>query len=285
MQTVPIQLPDGTTTPVRLFAGPDHEHESRRDSSRAVVVIVPGLGVPAGYYESFAEALTGYGFDAAICELAGQGDSRPRPGPESTYGYHDIVAVHLPAVFEVVRERFPDSTPYLLGHSMGGQLGVLYASRIRGRLGGLILVAAGTPYYRHYRGARRPGLLLGSAAMSLTSSVAGFWPGDRIDVAGFGRQSRVLISDWARLARGGRFDPAGADIDYEERLARLTLPVLSITIEGDELTPVESARHLLGKLSAADITTWHNPRKLGHNGWIRDNADTAAKVAAWLRDR
>ena len=60
MQTVPIQLPDGTTTPVRLFAGPDHEHEARRDSSRAVVVIVPGLGVPAGYYESFAEALESF---------------------------------------------------------------------------------------------------------------------------------------------------------------------------------------------------------------------------------
>lgn len=285
METVPIQLPEGTTAPVRLFAGPDHGHESRRDVSRAVVVIVPGLGVPAGYYDSFAQALTEHGFDAAICELAGQGDSRPRPGPESAYGYHEIVAVHLPAVFEVVRERFPDSTPYILGHSMGGQFGVLYASRIRGRLGGLILVAAGTPYYRHYRGARGPGLLLGSTAMSLTSSLAGFWPGDRIDVAGFGRQSRVLISDWARLARSGRFEPAAADVDYEQRLARLTLPVLSITIEGDDLTPVESARHLLGKLPAAGVTMWHNPRPIGHNGWIRDNADTVEKVVGWLRDR
>ena len=197
--------------------------------------------------------------------------------------------MHLPAVFEVVRERFPDSTPYLLGHSMGGQLGVLYASRIRGRLGGLILVAAGTPYYRHYRGARRPGLLLGSAAMSLTSSVAGFWPGDRIDVAGFGRQSRVLISDWARLARGGRFDPAGADIDYEERLARLTLPVLSITIEGDELMGLArgfqyaGARALMASLwpvedqAAADLMT----RFYGH---LAGRYDAQAALAATMRE-
>ena len=285
METVPIQLPDGTTTPVRLFPGPAHEHETRRDASRAVVVVVPGLGIPAGYYEPFAQAIADYGFDAAICELAGQGDSRPRPGPDSTYGYHEIVAVHFPAVFEVVRERFPDSTPYLLGHSMGGQLGVLYAARIRGRLGGLILVASGSPYYRHHSGLRGPGVLLGSTAMSITATVAGFWPGDRFDVGGFGRQSRVLISDWARLARTGRFEPAGAEIDYEERIARLALPVLSITVEKDELTPVASARHLLGKLPAADITEWHDPRPLGHNGWIRDNDDTVAEIVAWLRDR
>lgn len=284
METVPIQLPDGTTTPVRLLAGPDHEHETRRDATRAVVVIVPGLGIPAGYYEPFAQALTEHGFDAAICELAGQGDSRPRPGPESTYGYHEIVARHFPAMFEVVRERFPDSTPYLLGHSMGGQLGLLYASRIRGRLGGLILVAAGTPYYRNFPGAHGPGLLAGSTAMSLTASVAGFWPGDRLDVGGFGRQSRQLISDWARLARSGRFEPAGADIDYEERMTRLALPVLSITIEGDDMTPVDSARHLVEKVPAADVTTWHLPRAVGHNGWIRDNADTVEKVVGWLRD-
>ncbi|HET8930808.1 MAG TPA: alpha/beta fold hydrolase [Acidimicrobiales bacterium] len=285
METVPIQLPDSTTTAVRLFPGPDHDHESRLDSSRTVVVIVPGLGIPAGYYEPFAHALAEHGFDAAICELAGQGDSRPKPGPDSTYGYQAIVAVHFPAMFEVVRERFPDSTPYLLGHSMGGQLGALYAARIRGRLGGLVLVASGTPYYRHFPGARGPGLLFGSTAMSLTASVAGFWPGDRFGVAGFGRQSRPLISDWARLARSGRFEPARADIDYEERLARLNIPILSITVEGDDLTPVASARHLLEKLPAADVTTWHLGRSLGHNGWIRDNDDTVERVVAWLRDR
>ncbi|MFD6855757.1 alpha/beta fold hydrolase [Rhodococcus sp. NPDC060090] len=285
METVPIQLPDGTTTTVRLFSGPDHDHETRLDSSRAVVVIVPGLGIPAGYYEPFSRALTDHGFDAAICELAGQGDSRPRPGPDSEYGYHEIVAVHFPAMFEVVRERFPDSTPFLLGHSMGGQLGALYASRIHGRLGGLVLVASGTPYYRHFPGAHGPGLLFGSTAMSLTASVAGFWPGDRIGVAGFGRQSRPLISDWARLARSGRFEPSAADIDYEKHLARLNLPVLSITIEGDDMTPVASARHLVDKLPAAEVTTWHLDRPLGHNGWIRDNDDTVERIVVWLRDR
>ncbi|WP_039802473.1 alpha/beta hydrolase family protein [Nocardia araoensis] len=285
MQTVPIQMPDGTTVPVRLIpAGGPHRHTVTPDAPRPVLVIVPGLGVPGGYYELFASGLAARGFDVAIGELRGNGDSRPKPSSASTFGYHELVSVDFPAIFEVVREQFPDSTPYLLGHSMGGQLGVMYAARVRGRLGGLILVASGTPYYRGYRGLSGPGMLVGTAAVSLTANLAGFWPGDRVSM-GFGRQSKVLISDWARLARTGRFVPVGADIDYEERIARLKLPVLSITIAGDDLTPPSSAEHLLEKLPNAEVTRWRQPEPLGHNGWIRQYTSTVDQIEKWLRDR
>jgi predicted alpha/beta hydrolase len=285
MQTVPIQMPDGTTVPVRLIpAEGAHRHPVTPDAPRPVLVIVPGLGVPGGYYELFASGLAARGFDVAIGEMRGNGDSRPRPSSASTFGYHELVSVDFPAIFEVVREQFPDSTPYLLGHSMGGQLGVMYAARIRSRLGGLILVASGTPYYRGYRGLSGPGMLVGTAAMSLTANLAGFWPGDRVSM-GFGRQSKVLISDWARLARTGRFVPVGADIDYEERIARLKLPVLSITMTGDDLTPPSSAEHLLEKLPNAEVTRWRQPEPLGHNGWIRQYASTVDQIEKWLRDR
>ncbi|WP_433627700.1 alpha/beta hydrolase family protein [Nocardia sp. CA-120079] len=286
METVPIQMPDGTTVPVRLFpATGAHRHPVRPDAPRPVVVMVPGLGVPAGYYELFAQELAARGFDAAIGELRGTGDSRPRPSAASTFGYHELASVDFPAIFSVVRDRFPDSTPYLLGHSMGGQLAVLYASRIRGRLGGLILIASGTPYHRGFRGISGPGMLAGTAVMSLTANLAGFWPGDRISLGGFGRQSKVLMSDWARLARTGRFVPVDADIDYEERIARLKLPVLSITMTGDDLTPSSSAAHLLAKMPEAEVSTWVQPEPLGHNGWIRRYGSTVDQIEKWLRDR
>ncbi|MFJ4653118.1 alpha/beta fold hydrolase [Nocardia sp. NPDC088792] len=286
METVPIQMPDGTTVPVRLIpAKGAHRHSITADTPRPVIVIVPGLGVPGEYYSLFGNPLAARGFDVALLELRGNGDSKPKPSSLSTYGYQELVSVDFPAMFEVVRERFPDSTPYLLGHSMGGQLGVMYAARIRGRLGGLILIASGTPYHRGYRGLAAPGFLLGSAAISLTANLAGFWPGDTITAGGFGRQSKMLITDWARLARSGKFEPAGADIDYEERISRLKLPVLSITMRGDELAPQSSARQLLAKLPNADITSWHNPAPLGHNGWISEPESTLDYVEKWLRDR
>ncbi|MDF3310390.1 alpha/beta fold hydrolase [Rhodococcus sp. T2V] len=275
METVPIQMPDGTTTPVRLFPGPD-------DAS--VIVVFPGLGIPAGYYEPFAEELVSRGFNAAIGELRGQGDSRPRPSSDSTYGYHELVALDFPAIFEVVRERFPAATPFLLGHSMGGQLGVMYGARIRGRLGGIVLVASGSPYHRGFPGIHAPRMLVGAAAMSMTANLAGFWPGDKLDIGGFGRQSKVLITDWSRFARTGRIEPDGADIDYEERIARLTLPVLSVTVEGDDLAPESAAKNLLAKLPNADVTLWHQPQPLGHNGWIREPASTVDRIVDWIHD-
>jgi len=276
VETVPIQMPDGTSVPVRLF-----EAETPR-SDLPVIVVLPGLGIPGGYYALFAQALTERGFHVATADLRGQGDSRPKPSGVSTYGYQELVSVDFPAIFEVVRERFPDATPYALGHSMGGQLSSLYASRIRGRLGGLILVASGSPFHRGFGVARGASLFLGAAAMSLTSNIAGFWPGDRIDVGGFGRQSKVLIEDWSRFARTGRIEPTGADIDYEERIARLTLPILAVTLAGDDLAPRASMANLLKKFPRAEVTTRHLSSPRGHNEWIRQPATVVAEIEAWF---
>ncbi|MFB7876645.1 alpha/beta fold hydrolase [Nocardia sp. NPDC056064] len=285
VEIVPIQVPDGSTLPVRLLParGP-HRHPITPDTPRPVVVIVPGLAVPGEFYEYFGGQLAARGFDVAIGELRGNGDS-PRPGTDSTYGYHELVSVDFPAMLQAVRDRFPGSTPYLLGHSMGGQLAALYAARVRGRLGGLILLASGTPYFRGYRGVLAPGVLVGTAAVAVAANLTGFWPGDLLGRRAYGRQSKVLMSDWARLARTGRFVPVGADIDYEERMTRLKFPVLSITVTGDELAPQSSADHLLSKLPAAQVTRWLQPEALGHNGWITDPVSTVDTVEKWLRDR
>ncbi|WP_089245423.1 alpha/beta hydrolase family protein [Rhodococcoides kyotonense] len=278
METVPIQMPDGSTVPVMLF---ESSNAPRLDAP--VVVVLPGLGIPAGYYRLFAERLTSRGMHVALADLRGQGDSRPKPSSASTYGYHELVSVDFPAVFEVVRERFPDATPYALGHSMGGQLASLYSSRIRGRLGGLILVASGSPFHRGFGVARGASLFVGAAAMSLTSSIAGFWPGDRIDIGGFGRQSKVLIDDWSRFARTGKIEPTGADIDYEERIGRLKLPILAITLAGDDMAPRSSMQNLLTKFPRADITTRHLESPRGHIEWIRQPETVVDEVVEWFK--
>ncbi|SNS63317.1 Predicted alpha/beta hydrolase [Rhodococcoides kyotonense] len=271
-------MPDGSTVPVMLF---ESSNAPRLDAP--VVVVLPGLGIPAGYYRLFAERLTSRGMHVALADLRGQGDSRPKPSSASTYGYHELVSVDFPAVFEVVRERFPDATPYALGHSMGGQLASLYSSRIRGRLGGLILVASGSPFHRGFGVARGASLFVGAAAMSLTSSIAGFWPGDRIDIGGFGRQSKVLIDDWSRFARTGKIEPTGADIDYEERIGRLKLPILAITLAGDDMAPRSSMQNLLTKFPRADITTRHLESPRGHIEWIRQPETVVDEVVEWFK--
>ena len=277
METVPIQLPDGTVTPIRLFPGPNDD--------APVVVMLPGSEFPPGSTIRWRRPWSKPASTRPSVNCAAKVTANRARARRVLSDIQELVSIDCPATFEVVRERFPASTPFLMGHSMGGQIGVMYASRIRGRLGGLILVASGSPYHRGFPGIRAPGLYLGSSAMSVTANIAGFWPGDRVNVGGFGRQSKVLITDWARFARTGRMEPVGADIDYEERIARLTLPVLSITIEGDDLAPRRSAKNLVDKLSGAQVTMTHIDEPLGHNGWIRNPTAVSERVVAWLRDR
>ncbi|GGK51444.1 alpha/beta hydrolase family protein [Nocardia camponoti] len=285
VERVEVQVPDGTTLPVRLFpASGAHRHPVSADLPRPAILILPGLAVPGEFYEYFAKVLAGRGFDVAIGELRGNGDSG-KPDSSSAYGYHELVTVDLPAMLSVVRERFPDSTPYLLGHSLGGQLATMYAARARGKVAGLLLVASGTPYFRGYRGLFGPGVLVGTAAVAVAANLAGFWPGDLLGSRGFGRQSKVLIADWARLARTGRFVPVGADVDYDERMSRLTLPVLSVRFTDDEFAPESSAEHLLSKMPKAHITRETVTQPAGHNGWITDPNSTVDLVEKWLRDR
>ncbi|MCW4353360.1 alpha/beta fold hydrolase [Hoyosella sp. YIM 151337] len=272
-EVVPLQMPDGTVTPIRVFSGV---------AGRPVFVVWPGLGLPAVYYDKLAVELTVHGFNVVVSEIRGQGSSEPTPDRESNFGYHELVAVDMPAAFEVAHERFPDSAPYVLGHSFGGQLAMLYAARVGHEIAGIVLIAAGSPYYKTFPGARALGPLVAGKAMSLTASIAGYWPGDKVNIAGFGRQPRLLISDWSRFARTGRLAPGGADIDYEERLREITVPVLSISLSRDDVAPSSSVQHLVGKLEAATVTNWRNPERRNHLDWMKAPAAIADRIASWL---
>ncbi|AEF39044.1 hypothetical protein AS9A_0590 [Hoyosella subflava DQS3-9A1] len=275
MITIPVQMPDSTVTPVRVFEGAD---------GAPAIVVWPGFGLSASYYDPFASALTEHGVNVVVAELRGQGASEPSPSRESSFGYQEMLTVDFPAVLEVAREQFPASTPYLLGHSVGGQLAVMFAARVGHNLGGLILVAAGSPYFKGFPGARVFGPLVGAQAMSLTANIAGYWPGDKVNFAGFGPQSKTLITDWSRFARTGRMAPTGADIDYEARIAEIDLPVLAISVARDDLAPGQSVKNLVSKLASAKVTSWRNSQPLGHVGWIREPKSTVTRIKSWLDD-
>ncbi|GGC74847.1 alpha/beta fold hydrolase [Hoyosella rhizosphaerae] len=288
MIVVPVQMPDNTITPVRVFVEQDkttgsasHEIAPRRIS----FLVIPGLGSPASYYDPLAQMLSDRGFPTAVTELRGQGASDPSPHKESEYGYHDLVTVDIPAALEVLRENAPEHVPVLIGHSLGGQLSCLYGARNPHSIGGIVLVGAGSPYFRGFPGMRALGPLVGGQMMSMTAQVTGYWPGDKVNLAGFGRQSRVLVRDWSRFARTGRIDPAGADINYESALSESSLHVLAVTVARDDIAPSTSVNNLVNKLEKSDVEHWFNSEPQGHNGWIRAPKLTVDRILQWLETK
>ena len=88
------------------------------------------LGVPARFYRPLVPQLLGHDFSVVLA------DCRPTAGRGDRTGYHQLAAADFPAVTAEIARRCPGQPIVLLGHSLGGQIGVSYAARHPGDLAG-----------------------------------------------------------------------------------------------------------------------------------------------------
>ena len=159
---------------------------------------------------------------------------------------------------------------------MGAQLGVYHLARHDPRVVGLIAVASQSPYHRGYPVEFGRKLRFGSIIMPLVGRVAGHVPGRFFGATG--RVPADRVRDWAELAGTGVMQPARADLDYLDGLARVTVPALAVSIADDPLAPASAARNLLSLLPAA-------PRPRGGAAAARTQhgraAPTTSSPASW----
>ncbi len=245
---------------------------------------MPAMGMPARHYLPLAQALAVAGVAVVLHEWRGMGSSDRRAGRDCNWGYRQLLQDDLPAGMAAVRQRWPQARCWLGGHSLGGQLGLLYASLHPHDFAGMVLVASGAPYWRRFR----HGWLIG-AAYALApwlAALVGHLPGRRIGFGG--NEARGVIADWARSGRSGRYAVAGMTQDFERLLAALQLPVLALRLQQDWLGPPASLAWLLGKLgpAARRVETILRDDLDGtpadHFGWMKAPAPVAARIAGWL---
>jgi predicted alpha/beta hydrolase len=236
------------------------------DAAETVVVVFPAMGVPASYYGRFAESLVDSGFEVFVAELAG-----------SDYGE---LADHVGATLRSLADRRGGRRTVLLGHSLGGQVCALHLARSGARVDGLVLIAVGIPYWRVY-GLRGLGVLGFTQALNAISLLLRHWPG-----WGFGgRQPRGVIRDWAYTGRHGAFPRR---LRAEDRLRKVDVALLSITVDDDQYTPPATTGHLVRKLSRARVTrarltTAEAGMPLDHFKWVKAGATLGPMINRWLQ--
>jgi predicted alpha/beta hydrolase len=269
-----VERPEGTRFAVTLARA--------AEPSAPMVLVSPAMGMPAGYYVRLVEALAGAGVHGAVMEQRGhEVAGGRRPSRSYDFGYADLVA-DVGSALDALAAAVPGAPAYVLGHSLGGQVATVYAATHPERLAGLVLVASGTIHWRVWSAKH----LLMTQSIATLARVVGHYPGERVGFAG--REARGVMTDWARLARTGhlRFGPAGgAKVDHDPALRRLALPVLSISIEGDTLTPRRSADGLVAKLPAADLTRVHlepEVERIDHFRWARVPEVVLPTILGWL---
>ncbi len=103
---------------------------------RAAVVLVHGAAEHSGRYGWVGEQLTGRGYALHALDLRGHGRS---PGPRAYIERFSHVVEDVDRLVDLAQQRHPGVPLFVLGHSLGGCLALLYALAHQGRLTGLVL--------------------------------------------------------------------------------------------------------------------------------------------------
>lgn len=248
---------------------------------RRTLLWLPALGIAARHYLPFAEALAAHGVAVFLHEWRGNGSSNLRAGRGDDWGYRELLEFDLPASEAALADAVPGLPRTIGGHSLGGQLACCRAAIAPSPADAIWLAGSGAPYWRAFPPPLRFALPLAYRFLPWLAARSGHLPGRRIGFGG--NEARGLIHDWARTATSGRYAGRGIDVDVEDALARVAVPVRTVTFDRDWMAPASSLRFLLAKMPAAHHqTAVLDDAALGvpadHFAWMT----APAAVAAWL---
>ncbi|MGB7236398.1 MAG: alpha/beta fold hydrolase [Rhodococcus sp. (in: high G+C Gram-positive bacteria)] len=272
-----VELPHGDTLALLSRDG---------DVGKPVVMIWTAMGVAARKYARFMDDLARHGLGSVTVDYRGYGASTPPTTRGTDVGYHDIASVDFPAVVTEVEALFEGRPIVLLGHSLDGQIGIMYAATAPEKLAGIAFIASNSPYHRVYPGRTALGPLIGTSFAAIVARLFGYYPGDTLNF--LGRQPKPLILDWARLARTNSFDSIGRGTTYSELMREVELPVLAASVEGDWMAPPAAVDALCSHIPNAELTRTHfdksmtGDRPAGHIAWINHGDKIAEHIALWV---
>ena len=256
------------------------------DSDLPVVLCLPAMGVPARKYMPLSEALHERGLSNALFEWRGIDSSSVRASRKLNFGYYELLHHDLSVAVDAVRQIYPNRPIYFLGHSLGGQLGLIYMTENPDKISGLIGVATGLPYYKAWPFPQDIGLWVASKLVRFVAACYGYYPGKRFGFAG--REARQVMQDWAYSVIHGDYQINGSEAKIPASEVHQDLRALMITIDKDILAPVGSAKQLGDKLARSRVDYEHLVAKdfigdsLGHFNWMKEPGPIVERVKHWF---
>lgn len=261
--------------------------EDTQNTTNPLVVCLPAMGVPGKHYHVLAEGLCQSGFTVLVADLRGLGSSNLRASGNINFGYWQLVANDVNAIVEYLCKKYPGRKLFLLGHSLGGQLSVMYSALVPDMVDGVILVASGTVYYKNWSFPSNLKILFSTQLARVVALLLGYFPGRRFGFGG--TEAKNVIRDWANMALFGNFNLLSSPADFESRFSIPQLPILAISLEGDWFAPPKALQHLCQKLPKAQPTVFHLtekdalPESLHHFNWIRHPNPVIQKIVEWVK--
>lgn len=240
-----------------------------------VVLVAPAMGIGSRYYRPVVEAFEERGWAARTVSRRGFEPDLPRASRAHDWSYADEVGDLADAV-AAARAEDPVRPVLLLGHSLGGQLGVAH-QLTREPADGLVTVGGCLPHHRNYPRAGLHVAAMGALVVPVLTTLFGHLPRPAFGGPG----ARTLMREWARMAVTGR-TPFPSE-------RPVTTPSLVVTLEGDRLAPASAVDAFADRLFDVRTLTRWTYRTVDvppgasndHVAWVRSPGPVVDRVVAW----
>jgi acylglycerol lipase len=247
----------------------------------AVVVLVHGAGEHSGRYEHVIARLVAEGYAVHAADHRGHGRS---DGPRALVERIDYAVADLDRLVVAAGQANPGRPVFMLGHSMGGLIGLRYALAHQERLAGLILSSA----LAALEDVPTPLRVIGQ----LLSRVAPRAPLIAIDPSLVSRDAAVVEAYQADpLVHHGKLpartaaELADAVAAFPGTVGAITLPTLILYGTADGLCPPAGSLMLGERIGATDTTV------KAYDGLFHEilnepeRDEVLGDICAWLSER
>jgi predicted alpha/beta hydrolase len=246
-----------------------------------LVVIGGAMGVPQSHYARFARWLAARGWRVVTFDYRSHGASLPLgPSLRASRATLNDWAADYEALTAHARAQWPEGALHLIGHSLGAQLPGLFERPER--IDGLVAIASGSGYWRHYPPRqRRRAPLFWWGIVPVATRMAGYFPGRRLGMVG--DLPPGVMRQWRRWCLHPEYSVGVEGAVVRARYARVAFPIRAFWLTDDEMLSEASLRDLLRLYAGAPHTVQridpqaHGLRRVGHLGWFRE----AAQATLW----
>jgi acylglycerol lipase len=249
---------------------------------KAVIIAVHGLAEHIGRYKNVVNYLVPRGYAIYGIDQRGHGKS------DGTKGYVDRFSDYITdqkTFFDFVRKEQSDKKIFMLGHSLGGLIGVVYAIEHQAELSGLI---ASAPLLKI-------GVSVSPAAVFMAKLISAIAPKmgiTTLDASTISRDKAVVdayVND-PLVYRGKTSAHWGTEFikitkEIPDKISSITLPLLVMYGTEDKLCDPEGSKMLYEKAGSKDKTL------KAYNGFYHEIFNepehdvVLADVDAWLSAR